>query len=174
MAQTLTYTAITLVGWVGDHPLIQPYAKTAAVIGAGDLVALSSGSIVEASTNPTAVVGVAMNAGTNSLAGTFDGLSSLTGSIENTGVHVAMASTQNIFEGNLSGVLSTTVPQPGLTYGMTLDATTDLWYIDNTKSGANQICVIYKVYNDKGHGQLGDTGARVQFQFIPADTVLAT
>lgn len=93
----------------------------------------SSGKLVEASANPTAIIGIALAAATG---------------VTNTQVLYYPAIQDGYFflisidkasaQGGALAVLAATTIYS--TFGITKDATTGFWYLDVDKSAANQVC----------------------------------
>lgn len=76
-----------------------------------------------------------------------------------------------VFEGNLdagSGTTALAYAQMFLNYGITLDATTDHWYVDSSDTVDIRVCVVG--FKDP----VGTVNGRVYFTFIHGTTIWST
>ncbi len=100
--------------------------------------------------------------------GTFMGAGNLLRSIEGTGVHVALADPDNIYEVNLVGVFALT--QIGALVGLTQDAATKFWQADSAQ--ANKVATVIAFRGGPNLGVVGDTNVRVAIRFLNSVFVL--
>lgn len=100
--------------------------------------------------------------------GTFMGSTGLLRSLEGTGVHVALADPDNLYEVNLAGVFALT--QLGALAGSTQDAGTKFWIADAAQ--ANKIWTIIGFRGGPNLGVSGDTTVRVIVRFLNSVYVL--
>lgn len=96
----------------------------------------SSGSLIEASTNPTAVIGVAYAAASGITANDTLYMPAI-GDTAYFLISIDKASAQ----GGANAKLAAT--NIYATYGITKDSTTGYWYLDVDKSGANQVVRVF-------------------------------
>ncbi len=181
----LTKKQIRVVGSVsGNQPQVRVYEVNAGqVLRTGDIVVENAGKVDKAAATVLAndlVLGVALHAADPAAAdgwylgnlaqqensggtfgGTFSGSSDLLGSIENIGVHVALANADNIFEVGLDTALA--LAQLGAQ--VQLGLASGIWSADDT--GATKTAVIVAIPNYPGQA-IGDTNARVWIQFLAA------
>lgn len=159
----------------GNQPVMRRLTETSAqTFKNGVPVTVTSGAVVEWSGNnpqTNIIAGIAKEAGQNlTNTGVPDTLNY--GSVPNQPsavnipvgapisdglIAVEMASQDSVFWGQ---VLSGQTPVVGTNYGMTKDGTTNYWYVDTTKTGANAVCTVVALDENDDLG--------VYFTFIPA------
>lgn len=135
--------------------------------------AATSNALQQGGTDPTNIVGVAMGAAsaqwgsTGNVGAPFD---TLMGTIENTGGHYFKARLTNTFEGTLLGKTLANA-DGGAQYGITRKTSPTAWCLDSTKTGTSvRATITGYLQNDVYRGGVGDSGARVLFQFVASAT----
>lgn len=167
-----------------NEPDVQPFIVSSGSINRGDIVTLSSGKIVQGTTNvSSAIVGMALHGSADvyftgvggnaavtdsALFGATTATTSLQPGNEINGVKVALGHNGQLFV--LSIVQAKATSQIGTTFGLNLDSTSTFFVADSSQS--NKVLTLVGFLEGPGNGATGDTGARGIFQFISSTLAL--
>lgn len=165
--------AIGLVSMLGLYsaPMLPDQVEgSSQTFNKGTPLVWSSGKIVAASANPTAIVGISAAAGQN---------------VTTSPACLVVAIRPNcIFEitidgaasgGNAPGTGSLTQANIGTTYGITKDGTSGNWYLDTSKNAANQVCTLigFQTNISNGTNDAGVVNGRALVVFLQSTSAIA-
>lgn len=162
---------VEMMGLYSAPALPQQYEGTTQSYKKGAPLVYSSGYVVEASANPTAILGIATaNAGgtTHQAAAPIVPVNSRSLIFE---ISIDGAASNN----NAPGTGSLAQANVGSTYGITKDAASGFWYLDTSKSGSNQVATLvgFQTNATNGTNDAGVVNGRALIQFLAADVVPA-
>ncbi len=158
---------VSMLGLYSDPILPGQVEGSSQTFKKGVPLVWSSGKIVEASANPTAIVGISSGPGQN-----------LTTS---PGCNVIPVLKSLVFEisidvasgGNAGGTGSLTTANIGTTYGITKDGASSQWYLDTAKNAANQVLTLigFQTNATSGSNDSGVVNGRGLVIFLASTSV---
>lgn len=162
---------IALVSMLGLHsqPILPAQVEGASqTFKKGVPVVWSSGLVVEASANPTAIVGISTMAGQNvTTSPTAYVIPALKNLVFEITVDGALSGS------NAPGTGSLATANIGATYGISKDAASGQWYLDTSKSGANQVATLlgFQTSPSSGNSDSGVVNGRALVSFLSSTSV---
>lgn len=130
----------------------------------------SSGKLVEASTNPTAIVGIACAPGQNVTTSPACQVIPIRPN------HIFEISIDAALSGsNAPGTGSLAQSNVGTTYGISKDAASGYWYLDTSKSGGNQVATLigFQTNISSGSNDAGVVNGRALVIFLQSTSAIA-